>query len=179
MATEPLRDLPTRSEIDAGRLANLEARLDVPSPQEGGGLRANFALVNAGDERVELLNPLDPLQWQLLDEGGAPLEVPSRAPEILVHRPPSGPWKLDPAVPIVEVRRDGESVDATTLDTSTVELGPRGELATTFEFDLASGDYRLSCLATLIDAADTDRSRIVRSERLPVRFDRTLDRGPA
>jgi hypothetical protein len=182
MATEPLHDLPDRETTDAGRLASLDARLDAQSPQAGNGLRATFALVNTGGQPVELLNPLDMLQWQLLDEAGAPLEVPSRPSNVLVQRQSSAPWKLDPAVPLVEVRRTGERIDVAAMDTPTVELEPQGELASTFEFDrtlkdgaaveLASGDYRLVCLATLIDATDTDRSRIVRSNPLPVRFDR-------
>ena len=68
------------------------------------------------------------------------------------------------------------------LDTPTVELAPRDELAVTFEFgdiledgaarELPSGDYRLVCTATLIDGIETQRSRILRCEPLAMRYDR-------
>jgi hypothetical protein len=173
MPSERLQDLPKRQPTDVGALADVEARLDADSPQSGPGLRATFAIHNAGGERVELVNPLDLLQWQLLDKAGSPLDVPRRAPNLRVHRLPSAPWKLDSAVPIIEVRSDGERADTALLDSPALRLEQEGELAVTFEFELPSGDYRLSCLVTLIDAVVTERSRIVRSEPLAIRFDRT------
>lgn len=181
MASEPLHDLSERDPAAEGRLADVEARLEAESPQAGQALLATVVLVNAGTARVELINPFDLLSWQLIDERG-PLTLPARSPNLLGHRPASAPWKLDPAMPLVEVRRGGQRIDPAALDSPAVELEAETELAATFGFDrlpedggtveLASGDYRLVCLVTLIDAADADRSRIVRSRPLPVRFDR-------
>lgn len=182
MASEPLNDLPGSDAAGAGRLAGVQARLDAASPQRGSSLRATVALANAGSGAVDLLNPFDLIQWQLLDDAGAPLEVPSRAPNLMVNRAAAAPWKLDTAVPITEVQRDSVPADAAELDSAAVSLAAGGELAVTYEFgqvlkegspvDLAGGEYRLICLATLIDAADTDRSRILRCNPVPVVFER-------
>lgn len=182
MLSERLHDLPEREPGDRGDLAGVEARLDAPARQEGAGFRATFVLVNGIDRPVALINPIDLLQWLLLDDAGAPLPLPSRPSNLRIHRPASAPWKLDSAVPIVEVSRSGDRVDAAMLDTPTVELVARDELAVSFEFghiledgtarDLPSGDYRLSCTATLIDAAETQRSRILRCDPLSIAFAR-------
>jgi hypothetical protein len=173
MPNERLHDIAERGPADVGRMAGVEARIEAASPQSGDSLRVTFAIANTAIEPVEILNPIDLLQWQLLDETGMPLELPRRVPNLRVHRPADVPWKLDSAIPIVEVRKDGERAHAASLDARTLTLGPDGELAVTFGFGVPAGDYRLTCLATIIDAADTDMSRIVRSGPVPIRFDRS------
>jgi hypothetical protein len=182
MVSERLHDLPERETGDLGDLARVEAQLNAPARQDGAGLRATFVLANANAGPVQLVNPVDLLQWQLLDASGAPLVLPSRPSNLRIHRPASAPWELNRAVPIVEVSRAGARADAAVLDTPSVGLESRDELAVTFEFghiledgsarELPSGDYRLACTATLIDAIETQRSRILRCEPLGIRFDR-------
>jgi hypothetical protein len=172
MPTRQLTDLPGGESADAGALADVTARLGADSPQEGSGLRATLTLSNEGSSPVQLLNPFDLLQWQLVDAAGAPLDVPSRAPNLRVHRPSGTPWKLDSAVPIVAVRQGGESTDAASLDAPALTLDPGGELSVTYELDRPSGGYRLGCLTNLIDATDTRRSRIVRCDPLEISFTR-------
>ena len=177
MASETLHDLP-ESTPAKGELAQLDARLEAASEQQGRGLRATLALANASAAEIDLLNPVDLLRWQLLDATGAALDLPQRVPNLRVRRPADSAWKLDSAVPVIAVRRDGREVDPAVLDTPRLSLKVGAELAVTFEFDrtvrdgqsveLPSGDYRLVCLATLIDAADTQRTRIVRCDPLPV-----------
>jgi hypothetical protein len=171
MPTRPLTDLPGGS-TDVGALAAVTARLEADSPQGGSGLRATLTLGNEGSSPVQLLNPFDLLQWQLLDAAGAPLDVPSRAPNLRVHRPSGTPWKLDSAVPIVDVRQGAGPTDPTSLDAPALTLDPGGELSVTYALDRPSGDYRLGCLTNLIDATDTRRSRIVRCDPLEVSFTR-------
>jgi hypothetical protein len=172
MPTRPLTDLPGPGTGDVGSLADVTARLDVESPQRGDGLRATLTLGNEGPTPVQLVNPFDLLQWQLLDERGAALDVPSRAPNLRVHRPGPLPWKLDSAVPIIEVRHGRRATDPASLDVAALDLVPDAELAVTYELDRPSGDYRLGCLTNLIDAADPQRSRIIRCDPLPVSFTR-------
>lgn len=181
MVSERLHPLAER-ETDVADLAGIEARLDALVSQRGAGLRATFVLNNGNDRPVELINPIDLLQWQLLDSAGAPLALPTRPANLRVHRPASAPWKLNSAVPIVEVSHAGKRADAVVLDTPTVQLAPQTEIAVTFEFGdlvedgtarvLPSGDYRLVCTATLIHSIETQRSRILRCEPLALRYDR-------
>jgi hypothetical protein len=181
--SERLHALPGRQTDDVGVRAAIEARLDALVRQAGAGLRATFVLTNENDQPVELINPVDLLQWLVLDDAGAPVALPNRPANLRVHRPASAPWKLNSAVPIVEVSLAGKQADAAVLDTPTVELAPRDELAVTFEFgdiledgtalELPSGDYRLVCTATVIDGIETQRSRILRCEPLAIRYDRT------
>jgi hypothetical protein len=169
MPSQPLHALPGAEPAPAGPLDTLEARLEADSPQRGRSLLAAFSLVNAGESALELLNPLDLLQWQLLDGAGAPLGLPDRVPNLRSH-PVGGEWRLNSAIPIAEVIEDGTAANAATLDSPRLTI--TRELAVTFAFDLASGDYRLIAIATLIDASDTNRSRILRSDPLPVSFER-------
>jgi hypothetical protein len=180
LLVEHLVDLPEREAEDVGDLALVGARLEAEGHQRGRGIRATVALESTGDRPIVLLNPFDLLQWQLLDGAGAPLDLPSSPPNLLVHRPASRPWELGDGVPVIEVRRAGELADRAMLGTPTVELTPHAELAVTFELaqlaqgattiELPGGDYRLGCLATLID--ERQRSRIVRCNPLPMRFER-------
>lgn len=181
MAAEPLKDLSERDSAAQGRIATVEARLEAESTQAGPALLASVVLANGGAEPVELINPFDLLQWQLLDERG-PVTLPARRPNLLAHTPASAPWKLDPALPLVEVRAGGELLAATALDRPELELQADAELSVTFAFgrapdggrtvELVSGDYQLVCMTTLIDARDPESSRIVRSSPLQVRFER-------
>lgn len=171
MFGRPLRLLPGTEPGPATALDAVEARLDAESPQLGAGLRATFALSNTSDFPLELLNPLDVLQWQLLDGAGAPLELPERVPNLRLHRPAGAEWKLDSAIPIAEVIQDGSAAEAAILDAPTLRL--KGRLAVTFAFELPTGDYRLNATVTLIDAADPTGSRILRSDPLPISFERT------
>jgi hypothetical protein len=179
MATERLDDLEDDEAEDG--LARVAAYLTADELQEGAaGLRVTFGVVNEGLERVALLNPFELAQWELLDEAGAPLTVPSSPPSLFVHRPRSAPWRLDSPLRILEVRRDGRAVEPGVLDSPSLEIDPAGECAVTFEIDrvldddgtppLQAGGYAIACVVTLIDAADTERSRILRSRPIRIHF---------
>lgn len=182
MATAQLDDLTGR-EIPEGGLAELAAYLAAEERQDGAaGLRATFGVRNGGHDRVSLLNPFELLQWELSDERGAPLVVPSSPPSLFVHRARSAPWRLDSPLRILEVRRDGRRAAPEVLDTAQLELDPGTEQTVTFEIDrildddgtprLTTGSYGLACVATFIDAVHSDRSRILRSAPIHIAFRR-------
>ena len=180
MVTERLDDLQDH-DLPEGGVAEVAAYLAADERQEGtAGLRATFGVMNEGLERVVLLNPFELVQWELLDERGAPLTVPSSPPSLFVHRPRSAPWRLDSPLRILEVRRNGEIHEPDVLDSPSIEIDPAGECAVTFEIDrildddgtppLQAGRYTIACVATLIDAVDTERSRLLRSPPIHILF---------
>ena len=172
---EPLRALPDAPPESPGSLDALQAFVEAESQQRRARLLAAFALINASGKRLDLLNPLDLLQWQLLDDAGAPVALPERPPNLRVHRPAGEPWRLNSAIPVASVTQDGAATDAAMLDSPALGLEPEARLAVTFAFDLPSGSYRLAALATLIDARDTSSARVLRSEPLAIRFERAAD----
>lgn len=168
-----LQPVPGMPASPAGALDALTALLEADARQRGASLRAAFTLHNAGASALALVNPIDLLKWQLVDASGAPVALPERAPNFRLHRPAGAEWKLDSAIPIAGVAQDGAAVDASVLDEPAIRLAADGRLSVTFAFELASGGYALTALATLIDADDPTRSRILRSEPLPVELSPT------
>jgi hypothetical protein len=144
MASVQLTDIPGRPPPSGSEIATLSATLDVDGEQAA--LRATVTLEHHGDATVSLLDPWDMLQWQLLDDRGAPLALPSRAPALLTGR-----------------------------NSETLTLEPGGRRTTTVQLDrladgrpITAGGYSLGVIATLIDADHTDRSRILRADPVPV-----------
>lgn len=146
MAAATLTDLPGRPPPSGSEIAALSASLKIDDEQPT--LRATVTLEHHGDASVSLLDPWDMLQWQLLDERGAPLPLPPRAPALLTGAP-SGPVTLQP----------GEATE------TTVELDRLADGR-----PITAGAYALGVIATLIDADHTDRSRILRADPVPVRL---------
>lgn len=180
MVSEQLSDIPGR-EIPSDRaLLDVDSYLAAdPDQSESAGLRATFILANHGDHTIELQNPLEMLQWQLLDERGAPLPLPQRPPNLLVIGEPSESWIAKNPMRIVEAKYDGGAAEITELDAPSLVLLPGAQWAVTFELDsldangdapLKAGTYAIGCLATLFRAADPNRSRILRSAPIQVRF---------
>lgn len=178
MARRELTDLPGRELPRDGELTSVGALLAAEDEQTGRpGLRVTLALEHHGDEVISLLNPFEMVQWQLLDERGAPLPVPQRAPSLLVIGEQAGSWTEEGPLRVVEAHRSGEALTHRALDTRTVVLEPGDHMAATFELDhlandqpLAGGTYGIGCVTTMIDADHPDRSRILRADPVQVRF---------
>jgi hypothetical protein len=187
MVSEQLRDIPGRELPSDGALLSVDAYLAAdPEQTENSGLRATFTLANHGDGPIELQNSFETLQWQLLDEPGAPLPLPRRPPNLLVIGEPPESWTAENPLQIVEARYEGETVEITALDAPSLELPPGAHWAATFEIDrldtngdppLEAGTYAIASVATLIDVVDPKLSRILRSAPIQVRFSPS-DRGP-
>jgi hypothetical protein len=178
VARRELTDIPGRDLPRDGELNGVGAVLAAGDEQAGHpGLRATLALEHHGDEAISLLNPFEMVQWQLLDERGAPLPVPQRAPSLLVIGDQAGSWIEEGPLRVVEVHRGREALATAALDTRTVLLEPSDHLAATFELHrlaggepLTGGTYAIGCVATLIDADHPDRSRILRADPVQVSF---------
>jgi hypothetical protein len=145
MSQSPLSDVPGRPPPSRSEIATLSATLDVDADQTG-VLRATLVLDHHGDAAIELLDPFGTLQWQLLDERGAPLELPRSVPAVFTRATPPR-----------------------------VLLEPGGQVSTTVEFPqladgrpLAGGAYSLGVIAPLVDADATDGSRLLQAAPLPV-----------
>lgn len=187
MVSEQLSDIPGRELPSDDALMGVDSYLATdPEQAKNAGLRATLTVANHGDGTIELLNPFEMLQWQLLDEHGAPLPLPQRPPNLLVIGEPPESWTAENPVRIVEARLEGEAVEITALDAPSLELLPGAHWAATFELDrldtnggapLEAGTYAIACLATLIDAVDPTLSRILRSAPIQVRF-QPSGRGP-
>lgn len=178
----------------AGSLAALSGYLDAESEQVAtiGGLVAGVGLVNGGADEIALLNPFVLVQFQLRDEQGFPLELPVRPPPMLVHSAGGEDWSLDGSLPVVGVVRNGRAEAPSSIEGRVIRFAAGEERLVSFaigrtlanvaaggaasgqrrpaKVELPSGAYRVRCLATLIDAEQTDDSRIVESDEIAVRL---------
>ena len=176
MARSELTDVPGRDLPAEGELGDVAALLAADDEQAGTtGIRVTLALEYHGEDPISLLNPFEMAQWQLLDERGAPLPLPQRPPALLVIGEQTDSWIEDGPVRVVEAHRGDAVLTPTALDTRTITLEPGDHIAATFELreladgsPLGAGSYGVACVATLIDADHTDRSRILRAD--PVRL---------
>ena len=90
-----LIDVPGR-EADPGELGNLTAYLEAETEQRGAapGPVVSVGFVNIGGGDIPLLNPLELLQFQVRDEQGSPLRIPSKPPSLLTHKRAGERWRL-------------------------------------------------------------------------------------
>jgi hypothetical protein len=171
-----IRDHP----IPTGAIASLVPQLEVRSPQRGQALLLTFGLRNEGREAVAVLNPFELVQFRLLGDDGRPLHLPSRAPSILIHTQPGSSWKLETGIPIVLVERNGEPGNRAELDAQVIQLAPGDSWAAMYALEgslnsdqlepLSAGRYTISCVVTLIDAADSSQSRVLQSDAVVVEY---------
>jgi hypothetical protein len=177
VARSELTDVPGRDLPEDGELGDVAGMLAADDEQdETTGIRVTLALEHHGEAAISLLNPFEMVQWQLLDERGAPLALPQRAPNLLVIGEQAGSWIEDGPLRVVEAHRDDARIAPEALDTRTVTLEPGEHLAATFELHRLAdgtlpptGSYGITCVATLIDADHPDRSRILRADPVRVR----------
>jgi hypothetical protein len=170
----------------AHSLSTLSAQLDVSTLQEkrADGLVASLAIANHGGQDVSLLNPFELVQFQLLDAKGYPLTVPMKPPSLLVHRPDGQSWRTNNPLRVIAVRKNNQAVDASLVDGKALTLAAGDEYEVTFEIDhvrekrngsdvdipIPDGEYKIGCIATLINSADTNESRILQSLPIEVHF---------
>jgi hypothetical protein len=147
-------------------------------------------LRNDGIQPVRLLNPFETVQFIVLDADGFPKRVPRPVPSLLINRKGQAGWKLRTAVPVVRVLRDGHDEDPSTLDTPVVSLRAGGSFQLRFGIDhfeaepdptRPAGDapgeaprpgvYTVQTMLNLINADDTNDSRVVQSGRIQVRLE--------
>lgn len=177
-------------DADPRRLAHLSGYLEADPVQEGSGIALGVGLSNDGDEKLVLLNPFEMTQFLVCDEKGFPLAIPRRTPRLLTPNPTAELWVRDSPVPVREVRRDGQPVDAGLIDTAALTLEPNEEWLVRFELDRLANDpgssnpgspggtgspvpngiYKIRNTLTLIDADYRRASRILQGDEIEVRF---------
>jgi hypothetical protein len=163
-------------------LGDLVMYLEAADVQDapGGGISIAVGLVNDGAHKVSLLNPYELLQFLLNNEAGFPLQLPQPAPSLLVHRADSAAWELDSPFPITEFSRNGHALDVAALNTPVIDLAAHETAVVRFTIDrfveggqdraLPPGLYRISAIATLLDAVDAQKSRVLEAPALQVRY---------
>jgi hypothetical protein len=152
------------------------------------GLVATIGVENHGKTPVSMLNPFATVQFQLHDERGFPLRIPTK-PSSLRSRE-FDDWKLEPPFPIVRTLKNGAVVAPETLNERTLRLAPGDAWQVAFQIDrlipeaavagsangpfsevpLPDGTYRLRSVATLIRADEPQDSRILQSPLIEVDF---------
>jgi hypothetical protein len=171
MASARLTDIPGRAVPDAGPLRAVDSHLSAEPEQAGSALGVTLTVANHGEETAAIQNPYETVQWQLLDERGAPIPMPLRPPNLLlVPRDRPASWTAENPVRVAAVRFEGDTVDTAALDARNLELPPGTHWAADFEIDRV-GRYSVGCVLTLIDAEDPQRSRILRGDPIAVRLD--------
>ncbi|MGH2559050.1 MAG: hypothetical protein ACRDJH_08295 [Thermomicrobiales bacterium] len=178
-----LADIPGR-DADPGRLTDLSAYLEAETEQEStvGGLVLSVGLTNGGDEAFSMVNPFAMVQFQVRDEHGFPVAIPTPPPEMLIHRPGGERWTVDDGpLPVVAVRQNGQSAEPNSLNTDVLDVGANDDYLVSYEIrrigsgadagaELPDGSYTVRCTATLIDAEQRQTSRILQSEEIAIRF---------
>jgi hypothetical protein len=170
----------------AASLAALSCYLEADPVQEDGGLVVGVGLVNGGDEEVALLNPFALVQFQVRDDRGFPLHLPTRPPPMFVHTAGGEDWTLDGPPRIVDLRRNGRAEEPAQVGRRVWHVAGREEYRVGFVLDrmlatdgagaelietaIPSGTYTVNCLTTLIHAERSDESRILQSGEIEVRY---------
>ncbi len=164
--------------------------LDAESAQRGSadGMVATIGVANRGKTPVPVLNPFATVQFQLHDERGFPLGIPTK-PSSLRSRE-FDDWKLEPPFPIVRTLMNGAVVAPETLNERTLRLQPGDAWEVAFLIDrlqpeaavagaangavsevpLPDGTYRLRVVTTLIRADEPQDSSILQSPLIEVDF---------
>ena len=157
------------------------AFLEAEPDQRGAeGIVVHVGVGNAGPGPVEVLNPFEVVQFQVLDEGGFPVPLPARPPRLLVE-PPGGDHP--PALPVVGAWRDGRPDDGARIDARVVEVGSGEDVRVAMAIGdrrsdpagrqaLEDGRYRIGAILTLIDARDPSSSRVLQAAPLDVVLNR-------
>jgi hypothetical protein len=183
------------SPAEPSGLEDLSAHLEVAAVQAGqpDGIEVVLGVANGGASSASLLNPFDNVQFQLLDEAGFPVPLPSRPSGLRAVTRGNDPWRFVPPFPVVAVHLNGEVVDLGAIEARVLTLDAGDEYEATFRIDravegqpgqagvtggpgdepLASGVYAVRCVATLIRADEPRDARILQSPRLEVRFERS------
>jgi hypothetical protein len=182
-------------EPGAKGLEHLAAFLEAEPEQEGAadGLVVSIGLTNQGNDEIPLINPFALVQFLARNETGFPLRIPTRPPELLIHRAGGERWTIDDGPsPVVSARKNDQALDPSSLNTRIIPIGAGDEYhvsyaidrlleatngadeadgaAATHEVPIADGTYRVRCIATLIHGEQTGASRIVQPEEIAIRF---------
>jgi hypothetical protein len=173
----------------AASLAALSCYLEAePVQEDGGGIAVGVGLVNGGDNGVALVNPFALVQFQVRDDRGVPLSLPTRPPPMFVHTAGGEDWSLDGPPRIVDLRRNGRAEDPSQVGRRVWHVAGHEDCRVGFVLDrmLATGDadaepietaipsgtYTVNCLTTLIHAERSDESRLLQSGEIEVRYGR-------
>jgi hypothetical protein len=146
-------------------------------------LLVELTVRNAGQHTMHLENPFELAQLLVVDHNGFPKRVPMTAPSLLINAKGRAAWKLETAVPIVEVKRNGEPTERDTLDSEVLELGAGESYAAAFLIErflpdpdevspgiepvheqVEPGEYRVRALVTLINANNPKQSRTAQTQ---------------
>lgn len=173
-------DQPGRQSPD-GPIGAVVAALEAAPRQDAEGLVVDLHVTNGGEGRVEVLNPFEMVQFQLLDAGGFPVSLPFRMPRLMVGHGHDGPGAppLEPAMPVVGFVRDGQPGDQLELHRRTLVLAPTGQVLVSMVIatrkstsggtePLPDGDYHVGAILTVIDAADPSQSRVLQAAPVDV-----------
>lgn len=177
----------------AESLAGLTGYVEAePNQEVTGGLVVSVGLVNDGADEIALINPFALVQFQLRNDRGFPVKIPTRRPPMLVNSPGGEDWSLDGPVRVVGVAHNGQAADPSSVEGRVLRLAGREERVVSFaierivedagpaegtngqatspEVTLPAGTYQVRGLATLIHAERANESRIVQSEEIEVRL---------
>ena len=168
-----------RLETDA--LQHIEFSLEVDETQKGQtkGIVATVLVKNHNDDEVAVLNPFETMQFLLVDTEGAPVDLPKKAPNLLINRKGKN-WEWDVVFPVIGYFENGREVDASKIKNEILTLPGNGSLTAQFsinrmidsgeETPIPSGKYAIQALTPLINADNRSESRALESPRITVEY---------
>ena len=177
----PLTDLKGTGALSE-RLAGMALYADVDIVQEARLEGIAFALdyVNEGRQNVELANPIDYIQYMILDAAGYPVKAPPSISRIKINTIDESEDRLKDKFLIVSIRENDSDQDVQEqVKQKTITLTPGVRYTITLRITrimeeetpipLPRGTYTIVLTCTLVAPADKGFDmRLLQSEGIPV-----------
>lgn len=167
--------------LETNALQGIEFSLEVDETQKGKakGIVATVMVKNHNDDEVTVLNPFETMQFLLVDAEGAPIDLPQKAPNLLLNRKGKN-WEWDVVFPISAYFENEHEVDPSKIENEILTIPANASLTAQFtinrimgsgkETPLPSGKYGIQAVTPLINADNRNESRALESPRITVQY---------
>jgi hypothetical protein len=177
----PLTDLKgmgARSE----HLAGLALYTNVDTEQEASleGITFTLEYVNEGEQDAEIANPIDHIQYMILDAAGYPVKTPPSKSRIKIHTIDESQDLLKDKFLIISIREDDCDQDVQKqIEQKTISLAPGDRYSITLRITriieeetpipIPPGTYSIVLTCSLVRTTDEGVDmRILQSQEIPV-----------
>ena len=172
----------------SGGLAALSVYVVLDTVQDAlpGGIEFTLEYLNEGSQDIELFNPIDHVQYTLVDAAGYPVPSPPYAPRLLIQSADDPRVQLENKFLIVAIRENGHRKDiaeALRKERMVLSAGGRYEITLGIQkipdpaspgtvIPLPAAPYKIVLTCSLVTPAesmgDENPFRVLESSQIPV-----------
>lgn len=180
----PLTDVQRRDAVGEA-LSDLTVHAVIAPVQDArsGGIALVLEYLNQGRRDVELFNPIDHIQYMILDDAGYPVNTPPYAPRLLIHTKEKSDLRLEDKFLIVSIRendRDKDVQEEVLKETIIMASGARYDVTVRIQkiidarspdtpINIPPGAYTIVLTCTLVKpAGENNEIRLLQSDKIPI-----------